>query len=251
MRTAALVLVAAVAGPDLALGGETAVTQACIVAYERADEQRKIHRDPVRARDLAAQCARECPASLASECAVWERDEAGMIAKITIDVRGEGVVVRIDGEVEPSGLVELAPGDHELAISAPDLERRVERLTLRPGEELTRTIALTETTWPSTADIVALALGGAGAATLVAAGVLSILGHVRASDLRASCAPTCAREDVDAIEQRWTIGGVLAGVGGALGAAGLLTWALSSDGRASLVVAPGDVQAGLAVRWAF
>jgi hypothetical protein len=251
VRTTRLIVVAALAAPDLALADETAVTQACIVAYERADEQRKIHRDPVRARDLAAQCARECPAALASECAVWERDEAGKIAKLTIDARGEGIVFRIDGEVRHSGLVELAPGEHELSISAPDLERRVERLTLREGEALTRTVTLAEQPWPSPVEVVALALGGAGAATLVAAGVLSILGHVRASELRDSCAPTCTQQDVDAIEQRWTIGAVLAGVGGALGAAGLLTWTLSSDGRASLVVAPGDVQAGLAVRWSF
>jgi hypothetical protein len=250
VKARAILLVGAVVLPRGALAGETAVTQSCIVAYERADEQRKIHRDPVRARELAAQCARECPPALATECTVWEREEAAKIAKLRIDARGEGVVVRVDGDVRSSGVVELRPGEHELSISAPDLERHVERLTLREGESVSRSITLAEPGVPATT-IVALALGGAGAASFVAAGVLSILGHVRASDLRETCAPTCSQEDVDAVAGRWTVGGVLAGVGGALGAAGVLTWALSPDGRAALVVAPGDLQAGLAVRWSF
>jgi hypothetical protein len=242
--------VVALAAARQARADETAVTQACIVAYERADEQRKIHRDPLRARELAAQCTRECPATLASECSVWEREEAGKIARLTIDARGEGIVVRVDGEVRPSGLMELRPGEHELSISTPDGARHVERLTLREGEVASRTVSLTDPGVPSTT-VVALALGGAGAASLIGAGVLSILGHVRASDLRESCAPACEDEDVASIERRWMIGGILAGVGGALGAAALLTWSLSSEGTASLVVSPGDVQAGLGVRWAF
>jgi hypothetical protein len=66
----------------------------------------------------------------------------------------------------------------------------------------------------------AFVLGGVGAAALVTAGILSIVGWVEASDMRDTCAPGaggvgCSPDRVDRVRARWIAGGILAGVGGA------------------------------------
>lgn len=202
------------------------IQQACVSAYERAGEQRKIFKDPLRSKAEAEKCAKTCPEALAIECRGWIKEEDAKLARVEITISLPGAKVEVDGQVRAERMIELNPGEHDLLVSAAGRVPHAAKLQLAAGarEKLVidlKPIPRAETIQNETASSDTV-IGGVvtlsfGLAALSAAGVLATLGHVQASDLRSSCAPSCGPEGVATIEREWIAGGVCAGVG--LGAA--------------------------------
>ena len=64
--------------------------------------------------------------------------------------------------------------------------------------------------------IAAYVVGGLGLVALGAALYIDLGANSDARNLRDTCAPRCQRSDVDSVQQKYTIAGVTAGIGGAL-----------------------------------
>ncbi len=251
-----MVLVALAAStPAVALAADAEVTQACILAYERAGEQRKVYKDIVRARDESAKCIASCPAALAKECEAWLAEDAGKIATLEIETAlpREQVVVRVDGVARADPSIELNAGSHELSVAVEGQPQWAESLTLAEGQRVRRTVSTVAPEPSQELKIASIVLGGVAVASLGSAGVLTVLGHLHASDLRETCAPECRNKDVAAIENEWVAAGIFAGLGVAAAAATAVTlgFALGDEAPAVLVVGARDSDVGMSVLFAF
>lgn len=172
-------------------------------------------------------CLSACPQALADDCKAWLDDVDRKVAHLRVEVDGKGgarvaaPVVEVDGAPRSlAGPIELDPGKHRVVIKASGFTSHVETVELAPGSTVARSVTLESSA--SDGDSAApsllgpLLLGGGGLLALAAGGVLSLVGHLDVSDMRSSCAPTCAQGRVDTVETLWIAGGVAAGVGGAV-----------------------------------
>lgn len=227
--------------------------QACLAASEKGQQLRSGGK-LVEAREQFNVCGRsECPKLIQQDCTNWMSEVLASLPSVVPgakDAKGRDIVearLTIDGTVATDTLdgkpIVLDPGVHTFvfeargAAAAAGAAAVKEQVVVKPGEK-NRIVSVTFATGDdgaavpadgaargteqpaaastSSPPIAAYVLGGLGIVALGAAGVMGLLANSDARDLRDTCAPNCKQTDVDAIQTRYTIGGVTAGVGGAL-----------------------------------
>lgn len=259
---------------------------ACVESADQSQELRD-NGKLVEAREKLLQCsASACPPAVAKQCAKWLVDVEQALPSIVVRVRdgaGKDVVdanVWIDEAPRASSVdgraVVLNPGAHTILVrrqGSPDAE---ERIVVASGEKH-RVVTI-----EVRADVVSPkeppkevsvppppprpssghftfpwysgVLFGVGVAGFVSVAVLVPLARSQANDLRATCAPTCATSDVDAVQTKITIANVMLGVGIGGVALGVTSLVLANVLRKSEPVAAwvmpidGGVAAGAAGR---
>ncbi len=226
--------------------------QVCVAASEKGQQLRTAGK-LVEAREQFALCGRAaCPKLIQQDCTNWTGEVLAAIPSVVPaakDRNGRDIVdarLTIDGNVVTETLdgkpIVLDPGVHTFVfepkgaagVGATTVK---EQVVVKPGEK-NRIVTVTfgtadnggsgggnadthvahDTTGPSkpSPPVLAYVLGGLGIVALGTAGVMGLLANGDAHDLRSSCAPNCKQSDVDAVQTRYTISGVTAGVGGAL-----------------------------------
>jgi hypothetical protein len=224
--------------------------QVCVSASEKGQQLRSAGK-LVDAREQLNLCGRtECPKLIQQDCTQWMIEVLASLPSVVPgakDRRGRDVVdarLTIDGKVATETLdgkpIVLDPGVHSFVFEAkgsgagpavkeqvvikPGEKNRIVSVTIATGDDVVadsvpdhgigeRPVAEASRTSPPVA---AYVVGGLGVVALGVAGVMGLLANSDAHDLRSTCAPSCKQSDVDAIQTRYTIGGVTAGVGGAL-----------------------------------
>lgn len=239
--------------------------QVCLGASEKGQQLRSAGK-LVEAREQFNLCGRtECPKLIQQDCTQWTSEVLASLPSVVPgakDRRGRDVVdarLTIDGKVATETLdgkpIVVDPGVHSFVFEAkgsgagPAVK---EQLVIKPGEK-NRIVSVTIATGDdivvadpvadrgigeppaetprSSPPVAAYVLGGLGVAALGVAGVMGLLANSDAHDLRSTCAPSCKQSDVDAIQTRYTIGGVTAGVGGALLITGIVLFVVHGSGR--------------------
>lgn len=224
--------------------------QICVAASEKGQQLRAAGK-LVEAREQFNLCDRAaCPTLIQQDCTQWMSEVLDTLPSVVPgakDRQGRDVVTArllIDGKVATETLdgkpIVLDPGVHSFVFEAKGAAAAgatptvKEQVVVKPGEK-NRIVSVTFATGDagragagagatatavegskSSPPIAAYIIGGLGIAALGAAGVMGALANSDARSLRDTCAPNCQQSDVDAIQTRYTIGGVTAGVGGAL-----------------------------------
>ncbi len=218
-----LPLAVVLAATSLAPRARAAEGDTCVAAYEGA-QQRLKRGELLRARAELDVCLGSCPEALAKDCAIWREDVAGRLARVTFDVRQGGVQtpvadvrVSVDGSTVPvdtRGVVEVDPGPHAIEVSTQGASSETQSVDLPPGGATQlRFDFVGRQAESGSLPPAAIAIGAVGVAALLVGGGLGLAGHLQVSELRDTCAPDCARADVDAVRSEWIAGGVTAGVG--------------------------------------
>jgi hypothetical protein len=241
--------------------------QVCVAASEKGQQLRSSGK-LVEAREQFNLCGRtECPKLIQQDCTQWMSEVLASLPSVVPgakDKKGRDIVdarLSIDGKVVTETLdgkpIVLDPGVHSFVFEAKGAGAASavkEQFVIKPGEKnriVSVTIATGDdggaggaagaaagTTEPpadtsrSSPPIAAYVVGGLGIAALGAAGVMALLASSDARDLRSSCSPNCKQSDVDAIQTRYTINGVTAGVGGALLITGIVLLIVHGSGSA-------------------
>jgi hypothetical protein len=121
------------------------LTEACTKAYVEGQKAQKIEKDPLRARELYASCAKECTDdSLRVSCGKWVQEVQAELGSIVIKADAYGHVgadyaIAIDGknvasaEGEP---IDLNPGDHVVAVTPNGKTPIEQRVVVHAGEKL-------------------------------------------------------------------------------------------------------------------
>lgn len=227
--------------------------QQCVAASERAQQLKNAGKLEAARNELQVCGRSECPKLIQQDCTEWMKDILNILPSVVPgakDRKGRDLVdvkVSIDGKVVTETLdgkaVNVDPGVHvfrfegkgmvpvdEQVVIRQGEKNRILTLTLLTPEEKERGSTPSQSPSPSqpspppspsppaksSAPIAAFIVGGVGLVTLGVGGYVALDANMEASDLRATCAPTCREEDVKSIENRRLIGGVTAGVGGAI-----------------------------------
>jgi hypothetical protein len=223
--------------------------QACVAAYEEAQQLRKDGKlTSSRARLLV--CAQDsCPAVVRKDCTVWlaeveqatptvvlaARSPSGQDAvDVTVSLDGKPLAKRLDGKALP-----LDPGPHTFRFELPSAQvpAREETILLHEGERNRQVLAdfqppaaapsgaagaaaapssapLPAPMRPAPTPVGAYVLGGLGVAGLGVFTAFGLLGLSAKSDLDArACRPGCPQGDVDAVKQKFLIADIGLGVG--------------------------------------
>ncbi len=240
--------------------------QTCVTASEKGQQLRSAGK-LVEAREQFNVCGRtECPKLIQQDCTQWMSEVLASLPSVVPgakDHKGRDIVdarLSIDGKVVTETLdgkpIVLDPGVHSFVFEAkgegaaggaPSVK---EQVVIKPGEK-NRIVSVTIATGDdgsgaagggagvderpaeprtSSPPIAAYVIGGLGVVALGAAGVMGLLANSDAHDLRNTCAPNCNQSDVDSIRTRYTIGGVTAGVGGALLITGIVLFIVHGNG---------------------
>lgn len=238
--------------------------QVCVSASEKGQQLRSAGK-LVDAREQFNLCGRtECPKLIQQDCTQWMSEVLASLPSVVPgakDRRGRDVVdarLTIDGKLATETLdgkpIVVDPGVHSFAFEAkgsgagPAVK---EQVVIKPGEK-NRIVSVTIATGDdvvagsggdhgfgerlvaeasrSSPPVAAYVVGGLGVVALGVAGVMGLLANSDAHDLRSTCAPSCKQSDVDAIQTRYTIGGVTAGVGGALLITGIVLFIVHGNG---------------------
>ena len=223
--------------------------QACVAAYEEAQQLRKDGKlTSSRARLLV--CAQDsCPAVVRRDCTVWlaeveqatptvvlaARAPGGQDAvEVTVSLDGKPLAKRLDGKALP-----LDPGPHTFRFELPSAQvpAREETILLHEGERNRQVLAdfqppaappsgaaapsggpagapLPSPMRPAPTPVGAYVLGGLGVAGLGVFTAFGLLGLSAKNDLDArACRPGCAQGDVDAVKQKFLVADIGLGVG--------------------------------------
>lgn len=247
----------------------------CLLAADRASRLRSQNK-LVDARSNLAQCSRsECPKSVQKECSQSMAEVLEMLPSVVPgakDAKGRDLVdvkVLVDGHVSTDTLdgkaLQIDPGVHVFRFETKGASAVEERVVVRQGEKnrpLTITFATPDDAKPppppkppnaddTKADdqgppTVAWVVTGAGVAALGVALYLDLSASSQARDLRANCAPDCDQSQVDAIRSRYVAAGVLAGLGVAAVATGIVLLVTHSHkAKASSGLIPDMVRTGI------
>ncbi|MBX3190682.1 MAG: hypothetical protein KF819_27025 [Labilithrix sp.] len=229
--------------------------QACVAASEKAQQLRNAGKLG-EAREQLAICGRSaCPRLVQQDCTTWMSEVLAILPSIVPgarDRKGRDIVevkVFVDGKMVTETLdgkpIAVDPGVHTFRFetrSAPPIE---EQVVVRQNEKnriLTVTFATpgdaggarvtTDATRDPAPPIAAYVVGGVGLVGLGVGAAIGVTASSDASDIRDSgCAPRCDVAEVDAIQSRYTIAGVTAGIGGALLVAGVVMLILHVSGE--------------------
>lgn len=216
--------------------------QACVAASEKAQQLRNSGKLG-EAREQLSVCGRaECPKLIQQDCTQWMGEVLAILPSIVPgakDRKGRDIIdarVLVDGKVAAETLdgkaIVVDPGVHMFRFETKGAPAVEEQVVARQGEKnriLTITFATADdaaapvvtpapAVQPSSSGppVAAFVVGGLGIVALGVAGYFGLSGNADARTLRDTCAPSCARSDVDDVQQKWTIAGIGAGVGGAL-----------------------------------
>jgi hypothetical protein len=249
-----------------------------MTAYENAQLYRRSGK-LIEARDAALACSRPaCPEVGRKDCEGWAAEIGREIPSVVVvaqdqyyvDERGAARVL-VDGAQRPEGTsgraFELDPGEHVFRVERPGYEPvertivvvqgerdRILRFSLRPLTPPAPVPAPARQPTPvpeptprpaETTYVPAILVGGAAAAAFGVSAWLGVTGRSDLSNLRATCAPACASDDVDAVKRKLYASDIVLGVG-LIGAAvsAYLLWRPPSlgrtlVGRVSVALAPG------------
>jgi hypothetical protein len=226
--------------------------QVCVAASERA-QQLKSAGKLSDAREQLLVCSRaECPKLIQQDCTQWMSEVLGSLPSVVPgakDKKGRDVVdvrVSVDGKVAAETLdgkaIVLDPGVHTFRFETKGAPAVEEQVVVKPGQKdriVTVTFAVGEESSPkpsgpaaadsssSSPPYAAYVVGGLGLVALGAALVVDLGASSDARKLRDTCAPSCAKGDVDDVQSRYTIAGVTAGIGGALVITGVVLFILN------------------------
>jgi hypothetical protein len=220
---------------------------ACVGAFEQSQILRKAGRLKSSLAHLTV-CQESCPAEVKARCDEWAREvkaamptfrprardaDAQPLAEVAVHLDGILVTRRLSGQ-----RVEADPGAHRITFVARDGATREISLVLRERQkDVPVDVAFMHLRAPPSEDRTAVAdktpptgaivLAGVGAAALLAAGTLTVMGHLERAELE-DCKDTgCDDDAVDSVATKWYAAGVCAGVGVlAISAAGVW-WATS------------------------
>jgi hypothetical protein len=251
----------------------TGQRDACAGAFEQAQVTQRASQFRAALAYLAV-CQQACPSDLSLQCAAWivevraamptiraeAFDAAGRpLRDVRLGTGSEVLAERLDGS-----LIALDPGEHLLEFRLADGRARQVRVALARAERAKAVVvrfhevappapSKEEVTDASSAPVGAYVIGSVGGAALIAAGALTLSGHLERSDLE-GCKPDCPEERRGSIERQWYSAAALAG-GGALALGGALVWLLAAapsgherEAGAGLVVEPRGGGAALAWR---
>jgi len=230
-----------IAVPRVALAGPS---DECIAASEHAQELKNAGKLAA-ARDELVTCSRpECPKMVATDCTKWMGEVLAQLPSVipaAKDPSGKDVIearFSIDGKLATESLdgkaVAVDPGVHVFRLEANGMKPVEERVVTRVGEQ-NRVVSWklevgpaapppsTKTPPPEPESkkkipVIPIVLGAAGVVLLGVSLFIDLKATGDAHDLRKRCAPDCEQDDVDAIQSRY----VIAGVGAGLGAAALI-----------------------------
>lgn len=199
-----------------------------------------------------------CPARIQTDCTLFS--EKLVIPKLTVIVTNESgeavraVSIKLDGHVEDAtaaaGGVEVDPGVHTVEATAPEHGRAEKSVTLT-GTATANVVTLVLPSLVQVAPkqppvaresvratpradarssgppLATWILGGFGVLGVGAFAVVGAIGKSEASDLRATCAPSCSLDDRSSVETKYAVAdGLLIGGVAFLGLA-TLVWALT------------------------
>jgi hypothetical protein len=229
--------------------------QVCVAASERGQQLRSAGKLS-EAREQLMVCSRaECPRLIQQDCTQWMSEVLGTLPSVVPgakDKKGRDVVdvrVSVDGKIAAETLdgkaIVLDPGVHTFRFETKGAPAVEEQVVVKPGEKnriVTVTFAVGEESSPgpsapvvagsSSPPYAAYVLGGLGLVALGAALVVDLGASSDARNLRDTCAPSCAKGDVDDVQSRYTIAGVTAGIGGALVITGVVLFFLNRSSSA-------------------
>ena len=211
---------------------------ACVEGADKAQQLRDQAKLIEAREQLIACAASSCPAAVAKQCAKWLNEVDQAVPTIALRVRssaGSDVAdaeVTLDGAVRPGAQggkpITLDPGPHKFAFKRGD-ETAETTIVVRAGEK-NRPVDVTLVAPAKSAVIVATpepavtergfhfpwtagAFLGVGVAGFVGTAALVAVASSDASNLRSTCAPTCAASDVDAAHSKLVAANVTLGIG--------------------------------------
>jgi hypothetical protein len=219
---------------------------ACIAAYESAQEQR-LGGSLVGAREQAGICAAAaCPAFIRDDCVTWRGEIDAEVPSVTFDVMKNGARVttvrvsegeRVLAESLGGAAVELDPGAHSLRFETEGAEPLTLTVSVTRGEKLRRVaVELVPLASPSphepeappkqaerSANVLPWVLVGTGVAGMTAFTLLGASGLSEEAKLERSCAPSCSEEELHSVQTKYLLADVSLAVGiGGLVAGGYL-----------------------------
>lgn len=205
-------------------------------------------------------CAeKSCPDVVVKDCVAWLEELEAKQPSVLVEARARNgeetgrVAVYVDGEKVADRLegrpIELDPGEHLLVFESPEKQRIEQRIVVRESEK-SRHISVDfsklarpkpkalppaeHTPAPAPVEPSSgppAASWWLGAAGIVAMGVGSyflIAGKSDENDLEKSCSPRCPHDDVDAVRNKYRIGGITLGLGAVIVTASVILGVTSS-----------------------
>lgn len=176
-----------------------------------------------------------CPAVVRRECLGWLTDIDERLPSIIISVKQSGgadvvgATVSLDGQPLPNAnlgrAVLVDPGQHVVRVRHPDFVSGEQTVVVREREKgrvlnlvlKSNKVVVTEPGQPRTAPgpvpWYTWALGGVAVAGGVGFGVLWSSGMNDVSDLRGSCAPYCATDQIDEVRSTLDLARISLGIG--------------------------------------
>ena len=218
-------------------------TQAdCVSAFETAQELRSTG-DLVTARARLLSCIRtECPSSVRTECGKWFEQVEREVPTFIVSAQADGedrtdVRVEMDGKPVQDSLdgkaVQVNPGAHSFRFYLAPFDAMEKKIVISEGDKL-RVISV-EFQSPKRADPApapppapalptprptyrpippavyvlgsVAALGGASFA------YFAVTGATKQDNLKASCAPSCSKDDVQNVRSKYLLADISLGVG--------------------------------------
>lgn len=256
--------------PSLATPSRAADKVRCGAAYEQGQELRRQDKLSA-AREQLMICEQTCPKTLTADCTRWRQEVEALMPTVRLrasDGQGHPVDARVlmDGTLLLDKLVDapvaVDSGEHTFrfeSASGLTTEVHVSLHGAERGREIEGVLAPASPPAPAVAPpgklppvpTVSWVLAAVGGVGLGLGAVLSVKGHIDASHLQSTCAPSCAPGEVDSIATQYTVGWVGAGIGVAALAAAVVLWAPWRSGEPAqsgrLYVAP--TLGGAVVGW--
>ncbi len=245
--SAALAVAIVVASPIARADEKRDQKDACVAAYEKA-QQLRMDAKLRAAKEQLVVCSRpECPVIVRQDCAQWMGEVSASLPSVVVAARDTGghdvidVRVTLDGVVVAERLdgkpIAVDPGPHKLRYETRGKPPVEEQVLVREGER-NRPLNVTFAPAPGTATpasardartdataardtppetpsspVFPIVLVGVGAVALGAALFFDLKGNGDARTLRDVCAPNCRQPEVDAVQAKYTAALVSLGVG--------------------------------------
>jgi hypothetical protein len=256
-------------GLCLAEHSARAQKNACVDAYERAQELR-LGKKLVQAREQLLVCADpSCPAATKKDCGAWLKEVEQLVPTLVVVARDPngadlaGARVLFDGAPSPrpeSGAVPIDPGLHQVRCELEGRAPRTVEVMIQEGERgrvlacVLAPAAPRERPGPRV-PVGAIVAGGLGVIALGLWAGFGIRGIEDRAHLTNTCYPHCSPPDVDAARNELRVADGALGVGiGALGLATVLFFVQRSSSAppraaVSLAPIPGGERFGLSGRF--
>ena len=223
--------------------GDKVMQADCVSAFETAQELRSSG-DLVTARARLLSCIRtECPSSVRVECGKWFEQVEREVPTFVVSAQADGedrtdVQVEMDGKPVQDSLdgkaVQVNPGAHSFRFYLAPFDALEKKIVISEGDKL-RVIAVEfqtpkpaappPTPPPAPALLPAprathrpvppavYVLGGVAALGGASFAYFAVTGANKQNDLKASCAPSCSKDDVQNVRSKYLLADISLGVG--------------------------------------